>query len=424
MSFRFKPFSRSHAPFAGFTLLELLIVIAILAILASVTFVVLNPLEQLKKARDSRRLADLRSLNSALGIYESQATNPQLGTSTFVYLSLADTNPACSSWSLPPAPPGYSYSCVPASTLRKTNSSGWVPVNLQSLSIGSPLAVLPIDPINNSQYYYTYVPGGSFMLTGLMEAQGGTALNSAITDGGRMPGVYETGSNLSLGPFTRDKGLVGYWPLDEASGTIAYDYSGQGNNGTKTGGQWLTGASCVKGGCFETTINAVTENINPGDPVSRMLDFSNTDDFSYIVWGKASSQEDVGQWNPFFKSGWTSGTGYRMVSSGGFAQCQYSDGDGSGLESASQAFNLLDNNWHMFTCVMDRKSGALSIFIDGVYKAADTSLTEGSAKNSSTALTFGESSGTYEANAAVDDVRIYNRALSFDEIRAIYDATR
>ena len=85
-----------------------------------------------------------------------------------------------------------------------------------------------------------------------MEAQGGTALNSAITDGGRMPGVYETGSNLSLGPFTRDKGLVGYWPLDEASGTIAYDYSGQGNNGTKTGGQWLTGASCVKGGCFET----------------------------------------------------------------------------------------------------------------------------------------------------------------------------
>ena len=101
----------------SFTLLELLIVIAILAILASVTFVVLNPLEQLKKARDSRRLADLRSLNSALGIYESQATNPQLGTSTFVYLSLADTNPACSSWSLPPAPPGYSYQCVSSSNL-------------------------------------------------------------------------------------------------------------------------------------------------------------------------------------------------------------------------------------------------------------------------------------------------------------------
>ena len=50
-----------------------------------------------------------------------------------------------------------------------------------------------------------------------------------------MPGVFETGTDLKLGPFTRDNGLVGYWSFDETSGTL-YDYSGYNNNGTSYGG--------------------------------------------------------------------------------------------------------------------------------------------------------------------------------------------
>src|SRR3972149_8165412 len=271
---------------SSFPLLEILIVIAILAGLASISFVVLNPLEQLRKTRDSRRLADLRSLNNALSIYESQSSTVSLGTSTFVYLSLPDTNVNCTSYSLPPAPVGYSYQCVTSANLRKTNGTGWVPVNLASLTIGSPLPVLPLDPINNNLYYYTYVPGGSFMLTGLMESSGGTASNSAVTDGGRMPGTYETGSDLSLGPFTRDRGLVGYWPLDEASGTIAYDYSGNSNTGTLSNGPiWQTSANCKKGGCL--LFDGVNDYVWISDPSSGVIDFG-VSDFSVVTWIQTS----------------------------------------------------------------------------------------------------------------------------------------
>ncbi len=86
----------------GFTLLELLIVIGILAVLASVTFIAINPAEQLKKTRDSRRLADLKSLDKAVSIYESQAMNSVTGSSTKIYLSLPDTSSTCASYSLPP----------------------------------------------------------------------------------------------------------------------------------------------------------------------------------------------------------------------------------------------------------------------------------------------------------------------------------
>ncbi len=39
-----------------------------------------------------------------------------------------------------------------------------------------------------------------------------------------------------------DPGLVGWWRLDEGSGTTAYDSSGNGRHGTLLGNpQWVTG---------------------------------------------------------------------------------------------------------------------------------------------------------------------------------------
>ena len=62
-----------------------------------------------------------------------------------------------------------------------------------------------------------------------------------IADGGT---PADTAAPADTGPVSVDSGLIGYWKLDEGSGTLARDSSGQGNNGSLRGLQnsaWMPG---------------------------------------------------------------------------------------------------------------------------------------------------------------------------------------
>ncbi len=183
---------------AGFTLVELLIVIAILAILSVAAILVINPAQLLKQGRDATRLSDMAALNSALALYNTDAANGFMGTSTYIYVSIPDSSPTCANLGLPTLPSGQ-YSCVASSTLRKTDGTGWVPVNFSSLTFGNPLPNLPIDPINatSTGTYYTYA-GGSWALSAVMESTKQAVVMAS--DGGRSAYAYEVGSNLTLTP--------------------------------------------------------------------------------------------------------------------------------------------------------------------------------------------------------------------------------
>lgn len=87
----------------GFTLIELLIVIAILGLLATVVFVNLNPGQNLTRTRDTRRLADLDAVKTALELYALSSVGNNYPPGLF---SLASTYiPA-----VPVDPSGIAYS--------------------------------------------------------------------------------------------------------------------------------------------------------------------------------------------------------------------------------------------------------------------------------------------------------------------------
>ncbi len=179
----------------GFTLLELLIVIGILAILTAAVVIVLNPAQLLAQARDSQRLSDLASVQSAINLFLATATSTDLGTGPY-----ATANATC----------GFNSTTVcTVSTSTAVNGTGWVRVNLERASGGSPLAVLPLDPTNTATYQYAYIADDgydTFELNARLESE--KYRGRMINDGGNSStcGVnyndttcwYEIGSDPQL----------------------------------------------------------------------------------------------------------------------------------------------------------------------------------------------------------------------------------
>ena len=56
---------------------------------------------------------------------------------------------------------------------------------------------------------------------------------------GALNGWFGGGGSIPSDTFMR--GLVGYWAMDEGSGTNIYDGSGNNNNGTTSGATWANG---------------------------------------------------------------------------------------------------------------------------------------------------------------------------------------
>lgn len=224
----------------GFTLLELLIVISIIAILSVALVLVLNPAEALKKSRDAQRISDLSTMKTALGLYLSSVGTPDLdaaianaclgtgNTSALISYSLEAADAVCAVNVAEGADvaTGSTFSptdmCryVPAATgAFGIDGTGWVPVNLSSLTGGSPISSLPSDPVNtvavttapvSSDLVYRYAcqnvggtgkPSYVFEFDAQLESDaykvGGTD-DKAAKDGGDNAGYYESGTSLKL----------------------------------------------------------------------------------------------------------------------------------------------------------------------------------------------------------------------------------
>jgi len=183
----------------GFTLLELLIVIGILAILSTTVVLVINPAQLLKKARDSQRISDLNTLKTAIAYYITETSSPSIGSlySAQTYSDLAGVK--C-----------HANATVAPAVAYTTDGNGWVPINFDGMTGGSPIGSLPADPNitaidANPGRYYVYQVGSTtnytFKLVANMESTyytTGGGGDVETNDGGTETTLYEVGTSMTI----------------------------------------------------------------------------------------------------------------------------------------------------------------------------------------------------------------------------------
>lgn len=179
----------------GFTLIELLVVMGILGILMAVTILVINPAEYLKRARDTQRISDIGTINSAVGLALANGatlTNSPAGC----YATIAGTpiiTAACN---------GGVAGTAPLSGDRTSAGAGWV----HGINISTSMGTLPIDPSNSTTFFYMWANDGSDyeldanVLESVYYGSSSTGQKTASTDGGNSATRYEVGIDLTLIP--------------------------------------------------------------------------------------------------------------------------------------------------------------------------------------------------------------------------------
>lgn len=99
------------------------------------------------------------------------------------------------------------------------------------------------------------------------------------------------------------------------------------------------------------------------------------------------------------------------------------DGCGGGSALSNNQFSESDV-WIYLVAVLDRNENKIKLYINGIKQDSMVNISSTSYITYNT-LDISQQGLSYRNfNGTIDDVRIYNRALSDQEIKAIYEATK
>jgi hypothetical protein len=200
-------------------------------------------------------------------------------------------------------------------------------------------------------------------------------------------------------------GLILYYKFDEGSGTTALDASGNSRNGTLSG---TIPPSYVTGyiGTNALSFNGLHSYVDSGVDSAANL---GTGNFTAVCWIKTtygSTEVAIGKNSGVGDKYWlgTSGTAFGSV-------------NGHNITGGS---SVSDGNWHHLA--MTCNGGTITVYLDG------TSVATGSytgACNPSGNMHVGDwgTSAQFRWNGSLDEVALYNRALSGAEISTLFHQT-
>jgi len=271
---------------------------------------------------------------------------------------------------------------------------------------------------------YTWSVASGSLPTGLSLSQSGTISGTPTAAGTSTFTVQVRDNalvtatqsfNLTINSPISTSGLVGYWSFDDGT---ASDNSGNGNNGTL-----INNPAVVAGKSGQAlSFDGGSQYVNVGN----VLD-PKSSDLSIFAWVKTTQAGGLNMLISKRNSSVATNPGYQLFQNGsGTLSFTFGNGASSRVRVDSTAPRINDGNWHLVGVVYTRAANGV-IYVDGVPATGGSgSITSQSGfVANSLPLRFGLEDQTNQAfhwNGAIDQVRIYNRALSAQEVSDIYNA--
>jgi len=221
--------------------------------------------------------------------------------------------------------------------------------------------------------------------------------------------------------FTDEKGLIGYWGFNEGEGEITEDSSGNRNLGRIIGAEWVKG---IKG--YALKFDGKDDYVDCGK--SAVLNIKYNQPMTWLFWVKTTEKNHN---RPILDKlnvrkhyvGWE-------IGSGGYGDHGLQvQGDG---EKNTNRMTVMpvgkhnDGKWHHIAVVkVDENANNVSFYMDGVLQEKNPDAVLNTLHADCTSWTTfriaSTSTGEHKWKGTIDEIRIYNRALSKDEIVEAYE---
>jgi hypothetical protein len=232
-------------------------------------------------------------------------------------------------------------------------------------------------------------------------------------------GEYTETFNVTLyaGTPINETGLVGYWNFDEGAGTIAHDSSGNNNDGTIYGATWTSGKI---GNALQ--FDGIDDSVRIPDSASLNIA---GDKISITAWVKrlgsgtrngiiVMKQAPPGAWD----------ASYGVVISEGVintGKIGLSLDTGWGWTDHWSNSVLNSNEWYHFCGTYD--GSKVKIYLNGILDAEYDVTGNIVPKSGPLSIGHEDAWDPEYFNGLIDEVKVYNRSLSAEEVWAEYTRT-
>jgi hypothetical protein len=220
-----------------------------------------------------------------------------------------------------------------------------------------------------------------------------------------------------------NKGLVGHWTMaqDSLKGSLLADKTPYENDGTIYGATFTTDR---KGQANRAMyFDGVNDYIDCGNNSSLSMGLG---DQTIAMWVKFASISASGNKTLIMNGGGDLNPGnpgiwmYKMST---LSDVRFNFSDGTAGRVSKVIAYINDTKWHHLIVIIDRDKG-VTAYVDGMSFGITSNITgqKSSVKNIFSTRIGGYSATQHPFNGSIDDVRIYNRALSEEEITLLYNS--